>query len=63
MIVPFRDRIVLGLLFSSLAGCFSPPDLPVPAREDVIISGVTVLNPSTTRRLDHSIVIRDGRIR
>jgi len=63
MIVPFRGRIVFGLLFSSLVGCFSAPDLPVPAREDVIISGVTILNPSTTRRLDHSIVIRDGRIR
>jgi len=46
-----------------LAGCFAPPDLPIPAREDVIISGVTIINPSTTRLTDHSIVVKDGYIR
>jgi len=46
-----------------VVGCVSVPDLPVPAREDIIIAGITVINPSTTRRTNHSIVVRDGIIR
>ena len=52
----------LGLSFL-LLGCFSPPDLPIPAREDAIIAGVTIINPSAIRLADHSIVVRDGFIR
>jgi hypothetical protein len=52
--------IALGLLLG--VGCLSPTELPIPARMDVIISGVTVINPSTTRRTNQSIVVRDGSI-
>ena len=47
-------------LFLLLLGCFSPPDLPIPAREDAIITGVTIINPSAVRLMDYSIVVRDG---
>jgi hypothetical protein len=49
--------------FLLLLGCFSPPDLPIPAREDAIIAGVTIINPSAIRLMDHTIVVRDGFIR
>jgi hypothetical protein len=51
--------LALGLSLL-LLGCFSPPDLPIPAREDAIIAGVTIINPSAIRLADHSIVVRDG---
>ena len=52
--------LAFGLL---LVGCLSPPDLPIPPRVDVIIAGVTVINPSMMRLTDHSIVVREGTIR
>lgn len=58
------SAVLLALSLSSLLlGCFSPPDLPIPAREDAIITGVTIINPSAIRLADHSIVVRDGFIR
>jgi imidazolonepropionase-like amidohydrolase len=50
----------LGLL--GLIAALSPERLPVAPRTDVIITGVTVINPGVERLADHSIEIRDGRI-
>jgi imidazolonepropionase-like amidohydrolase len=52
--------IALALLF--LLERLSPAALPVPPQADVVISGVTVINPGVERLTDHSIVVRDGRI-
>ena len=49
-------------VFLLSVGCFPPPDLPIPVREDAIIAGVTIINPSKIRLADHSIVVRDGLI-
>jgi cytosine/adenosine deaminase-related metal-dependent hydrolase len=39
-----------------------PPELPVPARASLVISGVTVINPGVGRIEEQSIVVRGGRI-
>jgi hypothetical protein len=52
--------IALALLL--LFGRLSPAELPVPPYADVIISGVTVINPGIERLADYSIVVRGGRI-
>jgi cytosine/adenosine deaminase-related metal-dependent hydrolase len=52
---------LVGLSFCS--GCLTASDLPVAERADVIISGVTVINPAVERLIDYSIVVRDGSIR
>ena len=41
-IVGIAVPIALGLLLLLAFGCLSPQDLPVPARSDTIISGVTI---------------------
>jgi len=64
-----RARLVIGLLSPFIlfavviAANKSPPVLQIPPRNDVIISGVTVINPESDRFVDYSIVVRAGVIR
>ena len=54
-----------GLLVLAAASLFytlSPEALPVSPQSDVVISGVTVINPGVERLSDHTIVVRDGLI-
>ncbi len=39
-----------------------PPNLPVPPQADLVITGVTVINPGIGREIDRTIVIHKGRI-
>jgi cytosine/adenosine deaminase-related metal-dependent hydrolase len=52
--------IALALLL--LLERLSPAVLPVPPRADVVLAGITVINPGVERLPDHSIVVREGRI-
>jgi cytosine/adenosine deaminase-related metal-dependent hydrolase len=52
----------LALVVLFVLDQLSPAPLPIPARSDVVIAGVTVINPGVERLPDHSIVIRQGRI-
>jgi cytosine/adenosine deaminase-related metal-dependent hydrolase len=51
--------VLAGLL---LLDRLHPTVLPVPPQDDVMIAGVTVINPGVERLRDHSIVMRDGTI-
>jgi imidazolonepropionase-like amidohydrolase len=52
----------IALVLLVLLERLSPSALPVPPQADVVIAGVTVINPGVERLTDHSIVVRDGRI-
>ena len=39
-----------------------PPELAAPPRTDIVISGVTVINPGTARLSDQTIIVHDGRV-
>lgn len=57
--------IALAVPTSGLILLFSlePPEIEVPARSDLVVAGVRVIRPGRERLDDHSIVVRDGRIR
>lgn len=52
----------VGIVAVGVALAILPPRQGVPPRRDLIVSGVTVLNPGRDRINDQSIVIEDGRI-
>jgi len=54
--------LVLVACGSALALGLNPPRIDVPAQEDVVISGVTVLNPGVSRTENQTIVVRGGKI-
>ncbi|HEY4944230.1 MAG TPA: amidohydrolase family protein [Rhizomicrobium sp.] len=56
---------VFAGLFLAAGGLFYtllPPSLPVPPQSDIVISGVTVINPGMDRLSDRTVVVHDGRI-
>lgn len=66
--IRFRPCSAFGLIrmlstLLALVSCASPRELAVPPQHDLIISGITVINPGLNRSEDFSIVIRDGIIR
>jgi hypothetical protein len=54
--------LVLVACGSALALGLNPPGINVPAQKDVVISGVTVLNPGVSRTENQTIVVRGGKI-
>ena len=55
----------LGLVALGAYGLYEsllPPELVPPPRSDIVISGVTVIDPGAGRRTDQTIVVHDGRI-
>jgi hypothetical protein len=55
----------LGLVALGTYGLFAglvPPELVPPPRTDIVISGVTVIDPGAGRRANQTIVVHDGRI-
>lgn len=54
-----------GILILAVAAgiwALEPPAIGVPPRRDMVISGVTVINPGAGRLFDQTIVVHDGRI-
>ncbi|MBW2373026.1 MAG: hypothetical protein JRF70_10855, partial [Deltaproteobacteria bacterium] len=54
--------IALLVLGSGLAWILHPPAVPVPPREDLILAGVTLVEPGRSRLPDRRIEISQGRI-
>ncbi len=61
----WRGLLGLGVIAAILGVGYSnlfPPRLPVPPQKDLVISGVTVINPGQVRKANQSIVVEDGSI-
>ncbi len=54
--------VILAIVGVSGCATLLPPDLTPPPQSDIVISGVTIINPGVERLVDRTVIIHDGRI-
>ncbi|HEY2068514.1 MAG TPA: amidohydrolase family protein [Rhizomicrobium sp.] len=54
--------VIIAAGLAALVFALLPPDIAPPPRSDMVISGVTVVNPGAGRLANRTIIVHDGRI-